>query len=595
MRGSVRWAVVVVSVLTTGVPASPAAADHGTRPDNRMQALGHSPHAASFADPAASRHVNSDLAFWGNLAFNGNYNGWRTIDISNPNNPRELDWYNECNGDQGDLVVWQDILVRSWNSPAPSGRTCGGSPVPTGFEGLHVFDISDVRNPVLKAAVDLECGSHTTTLAGIQAGELIIWSNISSSTGCADGTRPNDDPAGDFMDIVAVPINDPAGARLVRREPLEGPTSDIRTGCHDAGVILLDVNKAACASADTINVWDIGQNNKPGGSLTDPTLLFTVREPGVGDASSDSECPACTGRWHSAAWSWDGEVLIAGWEPGGGSQAECEGEDRAVEKSLFFYDGDTGAKLGQWVLPRGQGSDENCTVHNYNVVPMENDRYILVGGHYQAGTWAVDFTRPANPQTLGWSDPPTLGPGPFCDADDLGTAGNGPAPAECQLGGAWSTYWYNDSLFESDITKGLNVFRSTHPRLDAELTTNLPFLNPQTQMLGPVCKGVAATHAGTDSADVLVGTEGADVIVAGSGRDRVIALKGDDVVCAGKGKDKVSGAGGQDVLRGQRGNDNLRGGGASDRLAGGKGRRDRCHGGPGNDRIARSCEKVLQP
>jgi hypothetical protein len=29
---------------------------------------------------------------------------------------------------------------------------------------------------------------------------------------------------------------------------------------------------------------------------------------------------------------------------------------------------------------------ENCTVHNYNVVPLRSGRYVLVSGNYQAGT-----------------------------------------------------------------------------------------------------------------------------------------------------------------------------------------------------------------
>jgi len=43
------------------------------------------------ADPAATapkaKTVNSDLAFWGKLAFEGNYDGFRIIDISRPHTP----------------------------------------------------------------------------------------------------------------------------------------------------------------------------------------------------------------------------------------------------------------------------------------------------------------------------------------------------------------------------------------------------------------------------------------------------------------------------------------------------------------------------
>ena len=450
MRSRIRWFVLLVSVLALMASALPASADHATRPATQnIHAKGHSPHPATFfGDPDGVRHINSDIAFWGNLAFDGNYDGWRVIDISDPDNPTELA-HPSCNGDQGDLVVWENILVRSWNSKKTVTRLCDGQTVPAGWEGVHVFDNSDVTNPELVASVELPCGSHTATAAGISGGNLIVYSNISSSGGCTGG-----DPAGDFMDVIAVPLDNPAGASLLRREPLAGPTTAVATGCHDAGVILGNVNKAACASADTINVWDIGANATPGGSLEDPELLFTIFEPGVAVAGTN-------GRWHSAAFTWDGEVIVAGWEPGGGGSPECETTDPAEDKSMFFYDADTGAKLGTWVLPRGQDSPgENCTIHNFNLVPLRSGRYVAVSGNYQAGTWVTDLTDPANAVTVAWSDPPVLPPPP-------------------DIGGAWSSYWYNNFIYESEITKGLNVFRVSDPRLAGAI--RLGHLNPQTQ------------------------------------------------------------------------------------------------------------------
>jgi hypothetical protein len=447
----VLGALVAASVLMTPGFAS---ADHATDPHTRnMHAKGHSPHPATFlGEPDGVRHINSDIAFWGKLAFHGNYDGFRIVDIAAPGNPTEI-VHQGCNGDQGDIFVWENILVRSWNSKKTMPRDCDGQTVPAGWEGVHVFDISNLADPVLVASVSLPCGSHTLTGAGIVNGRAIVYSNNSSSTGCVDGTRANDDPVGDFMDVIAVPLNNPAGASLIHREPLAGPTTDVRTGCHDAGAILGSVNKVACASADTINVFDIGANDTPGGTPEDPVLLFTVTEPGVGQAGTN-------GRWHSASFSWDGRVLVAGWEPGGGAEPECQTTDPPVDKSMFFYDAKTGTKLGQWVLPRGQdGVGENCTIHNYNVVPLRNGRYIAVGGHYQAGTWATEFTDPAHPVTIGWSDPPAITPP--------------------DLGGAWSSYWYNNFIYESSITEGLQLYRLSSNATGGAL--RLGHLNPQTQ------------------------------------------------------------------------------------------------------------------
>jgi hypothetical protein len=49
-----------------------------------------------------------------------------------------------------------------------------------------------------------------------------------------------------------------------------------------------------------------------------------------------------------------------------------------------------------------------------------------------------------------------------------------------QLGGAWSSYWYNRTIYESSITEGLNIFRYTEPPIRRQ-SLRLDHLNPQTQ------------------------------------------------------------------------------------------------------------------
>ena len=454
MKLPVRTAVL--AALAVGLLAFPlaAAADHATRPHTQnIHAKGHSPDFGSFLLPDGQRDANSDLAFWGNLAFHGDYDGFRIVDISDPDNP-QLVSRTRCNGDQGDVVVWENVLVRAWNAPKNVPRDCDGTTVPAGFEGMHIWDISDLSDPELVGEVELSarpqadspgCGTHTLTL--VPDGDRAVIYNATSG---GNPLLPNPaDRECDWVDIIEVPLDDPGAARHLRREPLMGGHAP-----HDNGVILGDVNKLAVASGHMSNVFDIGDNEIPGGSLDDPQFLYTIEEPGVCNTGG----PLCNGNWHSAAFTWDGEVIILGWEPGGGSLPECEATDPPVKKSMFFYDADTGAKLGQWTLPRPQSSAENCTIHNYNIVPLRSGRYIAVGGHYQAGTWVTDFTNPASPTTVAWSDPPPLVP--------------------TQLGGAWSSYWYNNFIYESEISKGLNVFRVSDQRMAGAI--RLPHLNPQT-------------------------------------------------------------------------------------------------------------------
>jgi LVIVD repeat len=432
--------IVVLSPGASAVPPEVAQATSTFDYTKNLHPQGYSPRGNTPNLPGLTFTANSDLAFWGKLAFQGHYEGFRIVDISAPAKPREIS-FTECFGNQGDVVVWDDVLIRSWNSPATgtgsSQLSCDGESVPLGFEGVHIFDISDKTNPEVIGSLALPCGSHTATaVPDLENNRLVVYNQTSG------GPCP-------FITIFEVPLDDPGSASIIRQEPLTEADA-----CHDSGVILGDVMKLACASHDHANVFSIG--GPDGGSLEDPEFLYTVSEPGVGVG----------GNWHSAAFTWDGEVLILGWEPGGGSLPECEATDPDVKKSWFFYDASDGSKLGQFVLPRPQTATENCTIHNYNVVPT-NKRYVLVGGNYQAGLSVVDFTDPANAKEVAYADPAPLTP--------------------TQLGGDWSTYWYNGRIYESDITRGLIVWN-----LSDKVTAGarkFGHLNPQTSETSFELKG----------------------------------------------------------------------------------------------------------
>ena len=263
---ALRWvAIALAAVGGLMVFAAAASASHDTRPTEGLRALGHSPNPASFLEEPpgpAPAEVNSDLAFQGNLAFNGNYDGFRIIDISDRRNPVEIS-HTRCQGNQGDIVVWGNILVRSWNSPAPAATpefplaNCDGEDVPAGWEGVHVFDISNKADPQLLTSVELACGSHTATAVPDTRNNRLIVYNHTSGGPCYS------------FDVIEVPLDDPASARLVRQVPLEGEHA-----CHDSGVILGEVNMMACASGHMTNVFDsnatsVGVAASPGrGSCT---------------------------------------------------------------------------------------------------------------------------------------------------------------------------------------------------------------------------------------------------------------------------------------------------------------------------------------
>jgi hypothetical protein len=87
---------------------------------------------------------------------------------------------------------------------------------------------------------------------------------------------------------------------------------------------------------------------------------------------------------HSTSFSWDGEVLVFGHEPGGGSQARCQESSTELDRTLFFLDAEDGDVEAEFLHPRPQSEVENCTWHNFNVVPTRR-RDVLVSGNYQSG------------------------------------------------------------------------------------------------------------------------------------------------------------------------------------------------------------------
>jgi hypothetical protein len=448
--------LLVLPVLAIGLAAAPVSVAKPPRLPvvgdwaitSNLTALSFSERTVPTSGPE-SNFINSDLAFWGDMVVQGHYNGFRLVDLSQPKKPREIIDYEECApknptgavpGNQGDIAIYGDILSRSWNSNTPlAGSSCDGQFVQPGFEGLHIFDISDRQDPDLIASVDLQCGSHTQTMVPDLANSRLLVYVGSSSPTCTN------------FDIVEIPLGNPAAASLLRQIPTVGHP------CHDIGVILGSAMKLACAGGNSLTLYSLG--GPDGGSLEFPEEMHHIL-PGIPSSG------------HSAAFTYDGEVVVFGWEPGGGVQPRCtttgtvfpNGQVQTDDmKSYFFFSVETGELLGKFVLPRDQGLDEACTIHNYNVIPLRKrggeQRYVLVAGNYMSGISVVDFTDPANAEEIAFADPPAF-PDGFA-------------------GGDWSTYWYNGHIYESDLVRGLLTWRINDPRVKAFYRA--PYSNPQTQ------------------------------------------------------------------------------------------------------------------
>ncbi|MBI4419223.1 MAG: hypothetical protein HY560_00195 [Gemmatimonadetes bacterium] len=424
----------VRSPTASGLPAS-FPSSQGIR------RIGHSPRpAVSPTGERISTMTNSDLAFWGGYAFQGSYDGFRVIDISDPRNPKQVAQVN-CAGSQGDVLVWNNLLIRATDQSRalPNNdlrRACEGPPAGASeltFKGLQIFrsgDWTKVTADSLVAAVRLECGTHTHTMVpDLPRNRLIVY----SSGGCNVG------PPGRIV-AVEIPIDSPATARVVNNNI---PASE--RGCHDVFVNTA-FRRLIGACRPKAVVWDITDP-------VNPVELYQTTHPEVGG-------------WHSAAITWDGKLIALGWEPGGGSRPRCMAtgtplpEARPGEfqteamKAIFFFDAENGKFINWHVLPRPQSPVEACTIHNYNIIPISG-RYLLVHGSYQSGTSIVDFSDPNKAKELVWVDPP---------------AG---------AGRIWGSYWHGGYIYESDMLNGLNVYQVDNTVVSGALS--IPHLNPQTQ------------------------------------------------------------------------------------------------------------------
>jgi hypothetical protein len=174
-------------------------------------------------------HVtNSDLAFTGKYAIQGNYNGWQVWDISNPAKPT-LAAAHYCPASQSDVSVYGNLLFVS--GEGLTGRLdCGGQGVSEAvskdrLRGLRIFDISDIRNPRNVGNVQTCRGSHTHTVLVDPKDKDNVYVYISGSSGVRSAEElagcvsasPSEDPNSALfrIEVIKVPLAHPERAAIV--------------------------------------------------------------------------------------------------------------------------------------------------------------------------------------------------------------------------------------------------------------------------------------------------------------------------------------------------------------------------------------------
>jgi hypothetical protein len=516
MKGFFRlflFALVALGLIAGTAGARPDPGD----PHKKMDRLFTSPNGKT----------NSDLAFWGNHAFMGYYTGdaapsggVQIFDISDPANPVLVRDF-QCDGLQNDPIVWDrngngvaDLLLLAVDRTM-AGPECGAARAahddPTGWEGIRVFEMSDdPANPFATieqvAAVYQDCGSHTITLWPGDAegpdGRLVVYNSSyplrpGPTCGQVNGPAAGRDPLHGVIQVIEVPLDDPASSSEIAEPPISYPgdpdgimdwterglvgLEPAAVACHDI-VVHMDHGLAGGACAEQGQVWEIGPDGIPDTENPVSIIDDEVTSGGTGNI------PGAVDFFHSVMFNNDGDVLntvdesfgsgcptmttyqARPWNPTGGTHKTGR---------MFFSDTETGEFFSEFhvgdVRP-SSAAGEYCSAH-MGMAVMDIKRDLLVNAWYTGGVDVIDFTHPTRlkeiafwdpvPNSGTWSAYPYVGPG--FDKRDF-------KPCKCAIKGPGIPVYATDGVINNALGQGMVVYRAKleQPKMVRD------HLNPQT-------------------------------------------------------------------------------------------------------------------
>ncbi|MDH3427337.1 MAG: hypothetical protein OEM23_02780, partial [Gemmatimonadota bacterium] len=250
--------------------------------------------------------TNSDLAFLGDYAIQGNYNGFQVWDISNPAAPTLRKGY-FCPASQSDVSVYRNLLFVS--GEGLGGRLdCGGEGVadpvsPDRLRGIRIFDISDLDNPVNVGNVQTCRGSHTHSLLVDPDDSENVYIYVSGSSrvrspeelpGCSDASPEEDPNTALFrIEVIRVPLAHPEQAAIVSSprifDDLEAPP---RHGEAPADIAAQEEALAQARAAGAFIVEIQGADRPLPSRFVDPMLDSVVVARGGSGAPTAADSAA---------------------------------------------------------------------------------------------------------------------------------------------------------------------------------------------------------------------------------------------------------------------------------------------------------------
>ena len=395
----------------------------------------------------------SDMAFRDDLLVTGSYHGFNIYRIDEEGLPKLITSV-VCPGGQGDVSIVGDLLIYSVEQTR--GRLdCGLEGVTVDasldrFRGLRIFDISDLSRPMQVGAVQTCRGSHThSVVAGpTPDGKILVYN---SGTGrvreeeeldqCIDDI-PGDDRTALFrIDVIEIPVDDPSQSSIIDSpavfaDPETGVLAGLWRG-GDHGDDTQETNRTDQCHDITV----FPSANLAAGACSGNGILFNISDPSKPERI-DVVTDTGFAYWHSATFNNEGTKVLFTDEWGGGGRARCRAWDPLNWGADAIYD-IVDEKLefrSHYKMPAPQLETENCVAHNGSIVPVPG-RDIFVQAWYQGGISVIDFTDSSNPLEIAYFDR-----GPILE-DELIT------------GGYWSVYYYEGTIYGTEITRGLDILK----------------------------------------------------------------------------------------------------------------------------------------
>ena len=489
-------------------------------------------------------HTNSDLAFKGNYAIQGNYNGIQIWNIEDPRQPLLVTGY-VCPASQSDVSVYGDLMFVS--GEGLGGRLdCGTEGVqeavsPDRLRGIRIFDISDIRNPQYIGNVQTCRGSHTHTVLKDPADDANVYIYVSGSSavrpaeelsGCS-GASPDEDPNSALfrIEVIRVPLANPEQAAIVSSPrifddlvapPIHGLAPDDLAALDEArasGAFVVEFpdepRQLREGEVTSLLSQIIEQRGGSGAATAADTLALreflvevAARAADAPSGAGPSQCHDITvypgiGRAGGACGGYGFLLDIS--DPTNPRRIGAVSDENFSywHSATFNNDGTKVLFSDEWgggggpkcraSDPMEWGADAIFTIENGQ---MEFQGYYKLSAVQTPQENCVAHNGSLIPipgrdvmvqgwyqggiSVFDWTDPGSPVEIAFHDRGPLDAV-------RMQMGGSWSVYWYNGVIVSSEIVRGLDVFELTPSALisqneiDAAKSVRLEYLNAQGQ------------------------------------------------------------------------------------------------------------------